>query len=205
MSQSETTVVVNGDSPHSTTLRHLLTLPVVQDGVRAFQANPLGKMSIQLSNSAYQLVGAPILSLFYKPLSYVSPYAQRVDQFGDQTLSKVEEKYPAVKKPSPELLEEAKKAAYAPVKHLSDVYNVSLQKVTGGPTIATGKAAVRTAVVVGVEGSIIAIREAIKFTEGLPMHDSLKSALKQLEETFDRQNNTGSSEQNGSGAKTSST
>jgi hypothetical protein len=67
MAESKTTTVPNGDSPQSTTLRHLLTLPAVQDGVRAFNANPLGKMSVQLTNSAYQMVGAPVLSLFNKP------------------------------------------------------------------------------------------------------------------------------------------
>lgn len=188
MAESKSSSVSNGDSPHSDTLRHLLTLPAVQDGVRAFSANPLGKISIQLTNSAYQFVGAPVLSLFNKPLSYVTPYAQRVDEFGVQTLSKVEEKYPIVKKPSPELLKGAREAAYAPVKHVTEVYNGAYVKTAGGHTIASGKAAAKTAVVVSVEGAIFALREALKLGQSFQVAESIKSVIDQLEESLKRQN-----------------
>jgi len=188
MAESKTSSVPNGDSPHSDTLRHLLTLPAVQDGVRAFSTNPLGKISIQLTNSAYQMVGAPVLSLFNKPLSYVTPYAQRVDEFGVQTLSKVEEKYPIVKKPSPELFQGAKEAAYAPVKHVTEVYNGAYQKTSGGHTIASGKAVAKTAVVVSVEGAIFALREALKFGQSFQVTKSIKNVIDQLEESLKRQN-----------------
>ncbi|KAK3898719.1 hypothetical protein C8A05DRAFT_47042 [Staphylotrichum tortipilum] len=186
MAETKTTTVLNGDSPHSTTLRHLLTLPAIQDGVRAFQANPLGKMSIQLSASAYNLVAAaPMLSLITKPYAYVSPYVQRVDEFGDQALSKVEAKYPVVKKPSPELLKEAREAVYAPVRHVTDVYNGAYQS-TGVGAVATGKAAAKTVVVVGVEGAIFALREALRFTESLQINKSLKAAVDQLEAALNK-------------------
>jgi len=216
MAESKTSFVPNGDSPHSDTLRHLLTLPAVQDGVRAFSTNPLGKISIQLTNSAYQMVGAPVLSLFNKPLSYVTPYAQRVDEFGVQTLSKVEEKYPIVKKPSPELLKGAKEAAYAPVKHVTEVYNGAYQKTSGGHTIASGKAAAKTAVVVSVEGAIFALREALKFGQSFQVTESIKNVIDQLEESLKRQNvgngstndagrhRDDSDSQDASGSKTSS-
>ncbi|KAL2196016.1 hypothetical protein P885DRAFT_70146 [Corynascus similis CBS 632.67] len=188
MAESKASPVTNGDSPHSDTLRHLLTLPAVQDGVRAFSTNPLGRISIQLTNSAYHMVGAPVLSLFGKPLSYVTPYAQRVDEFGVQTLSKVEEKYPIVKKPSPELLKGAREAAYAPVRHVTEVYNGAYQKTSGNHTIASGKAAAKTAVVVSVEGAIFALREALKFGQSFQVAESIKAAIDQLEEALRRQN-----------------
>ncbi|KAL2167907.1 hypothetical protein VTG60DRAFT_644 [Thermothelomyces hinnuleus] len=188
MAETKTAPVTNGDAPHSDTLRHLLTLPAVQDGVRAFSSNPLGRISIRLTNSAYHLVGAPVLSLFNKPLSYVTPYAQRVDEFGVQTLAKVEEKYPIVKKPSPELLKGAKEAAYAPVRHVAEVYNGAYQKTSGNHTIASGKAAAKTAVVVSVEGAIFALREALKFGQSFHVTESIKAAIDQLEEALRRQN-----------------
>ena len=153
----------------------------MQDGVRAFKANPLGNMSVQLTNSAYQIVGAPVLALLYKPLSYVTPYAQRADEYGDETLSRVEEKYPVVKQPAPELYREAKRAAYAPVQHVTDVYSRVYQRTPGGHVVATGKAAAKTAIVVGFESAIFALREAIKLTESFQINDSLRSAVDSLE------------------------
>ncbi|KAK4243200.1 hypothetical protein C7999DRAFT_36476 [Corynascus novoguineensis] len=55
---------------------------------------------------------------------------QRVDELGDQTLSKVKEKLPTVKKPSPELLNKGKDAAYAPVRHMTKVCNGMYQRTT---------------------------------------------------------------------------
>ena len=157
-----------------------MTLPAVQDGVRAFQAHPLGKMSVQLSNSAYQIVGAPVLSLLYKPLSYVAPYVQRVDELGDQTLSRVEEKYPVVKKSSPELFEEAKQVVYAPVQHVTSVYNRAYQLKEGGSAVATGKAAAKTAVFVWFEGACFVLRETIKFTDKLTDNEAWNDRLDKL-------------------------
>ncbi|KAK4102000.1 hypothetical protein N658DRAFT_495933 [Parathielavia hyrcaniae] len=191
MTEAKTTTVLNGESPQSTTLRHLLTLPAVQDGVRVFKANPLGNMSIQLGYSAYNMVGAPMVSLFNKPLSYVTPYVQRVDQYGDQTLSRVEEKYPMVKKPSPELLSDAKQAVYAPVRHVTEVYNGTLQRTGGMYVVASGKAAAKTVVVVSVEGAVFALREAMNLTDSLQIRDSLKKVVSQLEAVVNRHNMAG--------------
>jgi hypothetical protein len=140
-------------------------------------------MSIQLSNSAYQLVGAPMLSLFTKPLAYVTPYAQRVDELGDQTLSKMVERYPAVKKPSPELLQDARQAVYAPVRHVTEVYNGAYQRTAGANhAVASGRAAVTTAAVVSVEGAVFALREALKLGESFRFTESLRTALDHLEQ-----------------------
>lgn len=177
-----------------------MTLPAVQDGVRAFSANPLGRMSIQLSNSAYNMVGAPVLSLLHKPLAYVTPYAQRVDEFGDQTLSRVEARYPAVKKPSPELFKEARDAVYAPVRHVADVYHGAYEQASPSPaastgagrgvsaTLASGRAAAKTVVLVSAEGAIYAAREALRWGESFQITQSLKAVVDRVEETVKRQN-----------------
>lgn len=186
MAEAKTTTVPNGDSPHSTTLRHLLTIPVVQDGVRAFSDNPIGKMSIQLSNTAYNLVAAPVLSLLNKPLSYVTPYVQRVDQLGDQMLSKVEEKYPVVKKPSPELYNDAKETVYAPVRHVTNIYNDAHQRNGGGFAVARSKAAATTVVVVSAESAIFALRGAVDLTKSMQINEHLKKAADKLEAVVSR-------------------
>jgi hypothetical protein len=188
MAESKTATVPNGDSPRSTTLRHLLTLPAVQDGVRAFSANPVGKISIQLTNSAYDLVGAPILNLFNKPLAYVIPYAQRADEIGVEVLSRVEEKYPVVKKPSSELLNGAKEVAAVPVKHVTEVYNGAYKRSGSNHSIASVKAATETAAIVTIQSYLFLIRETLKLGQSFQITGSLTRAVDQLEEALKRQN-----------------
>lgn len=186
MSDIKRAPVVDGDSPQSTTLRHLLTYPAVQDGVRVFKANALGKMSIQLSTSVYQAVAAPVLPLFNKPFSFVSPYLQRADELGNETLTMLEEKFPAVKKPSPELLVEAKEVVYAPVRHVAEVYNGAYQRNGSGDVIARSKAAVKTAALVTGESLIYAIRGALKLGESLKIHESINAKVDSLEAAITR-------------------
>lgn len=150
--------------------QHLLTYPTVQEGVRKFQDTSVGKMSMQLSNSAYEMVAGPLLSYFDKPYQYVSPYVERVDDFGDQTLTRMEERFPVVKKPSPEVLEEARKVVYAPATHINNIYQVVYQKTPGG-SIAHGKAAVKTAAVVTAQGLLIGVQK---------VHESLDAAVKSV-------------------------
>ncbi|KAL2260033.1 hypothetical protein VTK26DRAFT_6102 [Humicola hyalothermophila] len=163
--------VVNGDTPTFATLRHLLTFPAVQDSVRYFQASPVGKMSMQLSNAAYQRVGAPLLSLLDKPYKYVVPYVERADEYGDQTLSKVEEKYPIVKKPSPELIGEAKQAIMVPVKRVEDIYGAMYNQAPAGPTGAV-RAAIKTAAVVTGKGLLFGVQK---------VNDSLSATMASVE------------------------
>jgi hypothetical protein len=155
--EAKGTSVVNGESPSSATLRHLLTYPAVQDGVRKFNSIPGLEKSVQLSHSAYHRLAGPFIPLLAKPYGYVSPYIERADKLGDQTLSKVEEKFPAVKKPSnelsAELVAEAKKAAYLPVRvsrsgveYVFKTYHDEYNRVSGVSPVAHSKAAVLTAV-----------------------------------------------------------
>ncbi|KAL1840926.1 hypothetical protein VTJ49DRAFT_7624 [Mycothermus thermophilus] len=211
MSEQASTTVVNGDSPHSNTLRHLLTIPAVQDGVRAFNNSPVGRVTTQLGTSAYKLVPAPLLSLMEKPIAYVTPYvtpyAQRVDEIGDQTLTRVVERYPVVKKPAPELLADAREAVYKPVRHVTEVYHsvyerestngnggaATGEKAATGPAakahaaVVTGKAAVTTATIVSVEGAIMALREALRWGEGSRVAGTIKTIIDKLEKAALRQ------------------
>lgn len=138
-------------------LQHLLTYPAVQDGVRMFKEIPVLDKSAQLSTQAYNALAAPLFGLLSKPYGYVSPYVDKVDQLGDQTLSKVDEKFPAVRKPSGELsaeiVAEAKKAAYLPVQmsrsgadYVLKTYRDEYKRVAGVSPVAHSKAAVLTAV-----------------------------------------------------------
>lgn len=191
MAESKTATVTNGDVPHSTTLRHLLALPAVQEGVRAFSASSVGKISIRLTNSAYDLVGAPVLNLFNKPLAYVIPYAQRADEMGVEALSRVEEKYPVVKKPSAELLNDAKEAAReaaaVPTKHVTEVYNGACKRSGGESNIAKARAVTETAAIVTMESYLFVVRGTLKLGSAFPITQSLTRALDQLEEIIRRQ------------------
>ncbi|KAL2131761.1 hypothetical protein VTI74DRAFT_4636 [Chaetomium olivicolor] len=182
MSNAEQTTVVNGDSPHSNTLRHLLSYPAVQDGLRLYKSNALGRMSIQLSTSAYQLVGAPVLALLDKPYGYVAPYLEKADSFGDETLSKVEKRFPLVKKPSAEMFNEAKDAVYGgPIKHITELYRDAYQRAGGASPVATGVAAAKTAAVLSAEGLIFTIRRVIKVSENAKLRETLEASVSKLE------------------------
>lgn len=152
-------------------MQHLLTYPAVQDGVRNFAATQLGKMSIRLSSAAYQMVAGPVLSLLEKPYQYVSPYVTRADELGDQTLCKVEEKFPAVKKPSPELLDETKGVLFAPINHVSEIYKAKYEAMPGDNKVTSAKAALKTVVALTSEGLFYVIQGLVH------VHHSLDASI----------------------------
>jgi hypothetical protein len=178
--------------------QHLLTYPAVQDSVRAFRENALGRLSIQLSNSAYQMVVRPVASLLNKPYGLVAPYVQRADQLGDQTLSTLEKKFPVVKKPSPELLSDARQAVYAPVRHVSEVYNGTYQQAPGGYT-ASGMAAVKTAAVLTGEGVVFTLRSLVKLGESLKIGESHNARADSIEAAIGNHGTSGQKKQGTSG------
>jgi hypothetical protein len=155
--------------------------------------------SVQLSNSAYHTLAGPFMPLLSKPYAYVSPYVERADKIGDQTLSKVEEKFPAVKKPSnelsAELMDGAKKAAYLPVQmsrsgveFVFQTYNEEYNKVGGASAVAHSKAAVLTAVrtaLTMLELSRQALMSAREFLEqqSQEMSDDMKHKAQGMKET----------------------
>jgi len=157
-----TSARVNGDitSPpiNSAFLQHLLRYPVINDGVTTFTQNEIGQRSIQLGDSAYKTFAAPIVSILKTPYQYVSPYVKRADDIGDQTLSKVDERFPVVKKPTGELYADAKGIILLPYhkgvegkEHVFRLYTAEHKKVGGDGLISHAKSVVSTIIIVGGE------------------------------------------------------
>ncbi|KAI0906680.1 hypothetical protein F4824DRAFT_448905 [Ustulina deusta] len=150
---------VNGEvPPSSATLSHLSGYPVVNDGIAYFKKNPYGQKSIELGDSAYQTFAKSILPYLNKPYQYVSPYVKKADAIGDDALSRIDERIPALKKPTDELVSDGKAIVYFPVRkgmetkgHIVDVYNSEYKKVGGDGYVTSGKALISTGLFVTSE------------------------------------------------------
>lgn len=136
-------------------MQHLISYPVISDSITTFKEHPLGQKSIALSSSGYDTFAKPILPYLSKPYTYISPYVSRADSIGDSTLSKVDSRFPVVKKPTSELYDNATGLALYPLKVAGDgkdyVYSVwgsEVKKVGGDGVVAKGKAVVTTSLVV---------------------------------------------------------
>lgn len=139
--------------------KHLYNYHIVHDGIETFKSNPYGAKSIQLGDSAYQTFAAPIVPYFNGPYQYVQPYVKKADDLGDKALSKVDERFPVVKKPTNELYTDAKGIVLFPYHkglegrdHVFSTYSSEYKKANGGnesgfALISTGKAAIATALV----------------------------------------------------------
>ncbi|ROT43378.1 hypothetical protein SODALDRAFT_319852 [Sodiomyces alkalinus F11] len=149
---------VNGDfsgsSPSSVFLQHLLDYPVVYDGVSTFKQNPYGQKSLQLSDSAYKTFAQPLAPFLNKPFQFVRPYLQKADSLGDQALSKVEETAPFVKKPTRQLVADARALVGFPYRtgleakdHVLNTYSAECKKAGGDGIVAHSKALVSTALI----------------------------------------------------------
>lgn len=96
---------------------------------------------------------------FNGPYQYVQPYVKKADDLGDKALSKVDERFPVVKKPTNELYTDAKGIILFPYHkglegrdHVLSLYSDEYKKANGGndsgfALISTGKAAITTALV----------------------------------------------------------
>jgi hypothetical protein len=153
---------VNGDvpttAPSSAFLQHLMRYPVIHDGVSTFKENPYGQKSLQLGDSAYKTFAKPVVPYFARPYEYVSPYVKKADSIGDQTLAKIEEKFPVVKKLIGELYTEAKGLVFFPLRkglegkdHVVKTYSDECTKSGEAGIVTYGKALVTTAFILGNE------------------------------------------------------
>ncbi|KAK4204712.1 hypothetical protein QBC40DRAFT_83701 [Triangularia verruculosa] len=150
--------VVNGDSPHSATLRHLLTYPVVQDGVRTLKSTPVGSKAVEVSNGVYQAISQNVWPYVAGPYGYVAPYVERVDSVGDKTLEVIDEKFPVVKKQPGEIVEGTKQIIFSPLRislsmrdYILAIYQSEVQKC-GDSWTAYPKGLVVTALNLTIEG-----------------------------------------------------
>ncbi|KAJ2977272.1 hypothetical protein NUW58_g7862 [Xylaria curta] len=147
---------VNGEvPPSSATLSHITGYPVVHDGIAYFKKNPYGQKSIEFSDSAYQTFAKPFLPYLNKPYQYVSPYVKKADAIGDDTLSKIDERLPALKKPTDELVSDGKAIIFFPVNkgvetknYVFDIYNSEYKKLGGDGLVTSGKALISASLVV---------------------------------------------------------
>ncbi|KAI0485560.1 hypothetical protein F4859DRAFT_387620 [Xylaria cf. heliscus] len=150
---------VNGEiPPSSATLSHITGYPFVNDGIAYFKKNPYGQRSIELSDSAYQTFAKPFLPYLNKPYQYVSPYVKKADAIGDDALNKIDERLPALKKPTDELVSDGKAIILFPVRkgletkdHVFDIYNSEYKKVGGEGLVTSGKALISAGLVVTSE------------------------------------------------------
>ncbi|KAI0843580.1 hypothetical protein F5Y06DRAFT_291494 [Hypoxylon sp. FL0890] len=150
---------VNGEvHPSSATLSHITGYPVVSDSIAYIKGNPYGQKSIELGDSAYKTFAKPVLPYIAKPYQYISPYVKKADAVGDNTLTKIDERLPVLKKPTNELWTDGKNLVFFPVRkgletkdHVLDVYGSEYKKVGGDGLVTSGKALVSTGLVVTSE------------------------------------------------------
>lgn len=153
---------VNGDSSspsyQSAFISHLLHYPLISDSISTIKSNEYGQRSIKLGDSAYQTFAHNVMPWFAKPYEYVSPYVAKADSIGDQGLSKIDERFPVVKKPTNDIYKETRSLVLTPYykgiegrDHIFQVYNSEFSKNERPSLVAHGKAAVTTALVVSNE------------------------------------------------------
>merc|ERR1712225_89597 len=135
---------VNGEAPSSAFLSHLISYPVISDSISTFKSNPYGAKSLSITTSLSHKLADPLLPYLTKPYQYVSPYITKADSLGDSTLSTIDSKFPVVKKPTGELIDNGKAIVFFPLKkgtegkeYVVGVYGSECKKV-GGEGIATG-------------------------------------------------------------------
>jgi len=147
---------VNGDSPSSAFISHLISYPLISDSISTFKSNSYGQKSLSLTSASYEKFGKPILPYFTKPYQYVSPYVAKADSIGDHTLSAIDDKFPVVKKPTGELYSEGKDVVLWPLvkggqgkDYVVSTYGKEVEKTKKEGIVGYGKAVVSTGFIVG--------------------------------------------------------
>lgn len=136
--------------------QHLISYPVISDSISTFKSNPYGAKSLSITTSLSHKLADPLLPYLTKPYQYVSPYITKADSLGDSTLSTIDSKFPVVKKPTGELIDNGKAIVFFPLKkgtegkeYVVGVYGSECKKVGGEGIVTWGKAAIATGLVVG--------------------------------------------------------
>lgn len=131
--------------------QHLVSYPVINDSITSFKSHPYGAKSLSLTSQGYEKLGAPLLPYLSKPYEYVSPYVKKADSLGDSTLSSLDTRFPAVKKPTSELYQDAQYVVFFPLikgtegkEYVLSTYKGEVKKVGGEGVVTYGKAAVGT-------------------------------------------------------------
>lgn len=143
---------------NSTQSQHITSYPLISDSLDYVKQNPYGQKGLQLTDSAYKAFAKRLPPLLTKPYEYVSPYVKKADSMSDGALSQLDERFPALKKPTHELWTDGKNLVFFPVhkgaetkEHVFTVYGSEYKKVGGDGVVTTGKALISTGMVVAVE------------------------------------------------------
>ncbi|QSZ37466.1 hypothetical protein DSL72_008564 [Monilinia vaccinii-corymbosi] len=149
---------VNGEPSSSAFLSHLTSYPLIHDSISTFKSYPYGQRSIDLTTTSYEKFGKPFVPYLQKPYQYVSPYVAKADELGESTLSTIDSKFPAVKKPTGELYSDGKYLVFYPLtkgsegkEYVLGKYNSEVKKTEDQGILGYGKAVVSTGLIVSSE------------------------------------------------------
>ncbi|TXB96706.1 hypothetical protein FocTR4_00010953, partial [Fusarium oxysporum f. sp. cubense] len=138
---------------------HLLSYPVISDGVHTFESGKYGQRSIPFGNAACQTFAATTTTWFQKPYQHLLLYI-KVDSLGDNILHYVEKQFPIIKKPTQVLYNDTKDLISLSYHkglegrdHVPKVYDSEYKKNKQVCLVAHGKAAVTT--VLGVSNEAL--------------------------------------------------
>ncbi|KAF9885496.1 hypothetical protein FE257_012823 [Aspergillus nanangensis] len=161
---------VNGEKVYSHFLDHLTSYPIVSDSIVVFKQNKYGAKSLHYADQGFGYA-KPFLPYFEKPYDYVSPYLARVDNFGEQGLTKIDSRFPIVREDTEKLKDTLYDGANYPVRlvgdvrsHVFDLYGSEYTKVGGNGYVTSGKAALSTTLtlsqeVLGYLGSFLYVQK----------------------------------------------
>lgn len=202
---------VNGDAPHSQTLdvspaltppqkipneptltyaqQHVTSYPLVSDLLQFYQNNSLGAKSIQAIHSIYHTFAEPVVPYLQTPYSIAHPYLQRADSFGDESLTTIDNHFPALKSTNYEKLKSgAVSVAYYPFEvagktknYVFTTYEDESKKVGGEGVVAFGKSVVSTELRI-VSEAMQATAEFIK-----PKKDALEEKYEEAKKAGSQQ------------------
>jgi hypothetical protein len=140
-----------GPAHHSAFLEHLLSYPVISDGVHTFKSGKYGQRSLQFGDATYHTFAAPVTTWFQKPYQHLLPYIQKVDSLGNNILHYIDKRFPIIRKPTEELYKDTKGLIFLSYHkglegrdHVLQVYNSEYKKNEQAGLVAHGKAAATT-------------------------------------------------------------
>ena len=138
-----------------TRFQHVTNYPVVSDSISAFQSNPYGQKSIDLTNFAYARFVKPTFPYLEKPASYAKPYVAKVDELGNTFLTKFDERVPILKSETSEIKKTATDYVNWPINvavnqkdYYVNTYNHEYKRCGGDGLVAGSKALVSGSFVV---------------------------------------------------------
>lgn len=143
--------MTNGEKPHSKTLSHISSYPIVTDLIKTYNSNPYGQKSVNLANNAYDSFAKPVLPYFQGPFSWFAPYLSKADEFGETGLSKVDSTFPIIKEDTEKVKSTVLDYAFFPLRvaasgkdYVFTTYNDEYKKVGGQGYFTSAKAMIST-------------------------------------------------------------